>query len=72
MFGWMYASKSAAGTFGNAFWAAAGMEGRVGSPVARQSPPQKGRSFAMGVWSAWDFQTGCDWGGGVEKGRERR
>lgn len=42
----MYASKSVDGTLGKFMTAAAGIEGRDGSPVARQLPPQNGTSFA--------------------------
>ena len=42
----MYASKSLDGTIGKLMTTAAGIEGRDGSPVARQLPPQYGRSFA--------------------------
>ena len=34
------------GTIGKLMATAAGIEGRAGLPVARQSPPQYGRSFA--------------------------
>lgn len=42
----MYAVKSPGSTLGKLLTAAAGIEGRDGSPVARQLPPQYGRSFA--------------------------
>lgn len=45
--GWMYAVKLLGGTLGKLLIAAAGIDGRVGSPVARQLPPQYGRSFAV-------------------------
>ena len=44
--GWMYAVKLLAGTCGKFIAAAAGMEGRDGLPVAKQLPPQYGKSFA--------------------------
>ena len=44
--GWMYAVKLLDGTNGKFAATAAGIEGRPGLPVARQSPPQYGRSFA--------------------------
>ena len=42
----MYAVKLLDATIGKFAAAAAGIEGRDGIPVARQSPPQYGRSFA--------------------------
>lgn len=42
----MYASKLLDGTLGKLETAAAGIEGRDGLPVAKQLPPQYGRSFA--------------------------
>lgn len=44
--GWMYAVKLLDGTLGKFRAAAAGIEGRDALPVARQLPPQYGRSFA--------------------------
>ena len=45
--GWMYTVKLLDGTFGKLETAAAGIEGRDALPVARQLPPQNGRSFAV-------------------------
>lgn len=42
----MYAVKLLDGTSGKFAATAAGIEGIVGIPVARQSPPQYGKSFA--------------------------
>ena len=43
--------KFPAPTLGKLFTAVAGIDETVGSPVARQSPPQKGKSFAAGIFS---------------------
>lgn len=48
----MYAVKLLDGTIGKLMAAAAGIEGRDALPVARQSPPQYGRSLA-GIMSSW-------------------
>ena len=45
------------GTFGKLVTAAAGIEGRDALPVARQLPPQYGRSFARKMLASpmiWD------------------
>lgn len=53
----MYAVKLLDATMGKFIAAAAGIEGRDGLPVARQSPPQYGRSFAgMVVSMLNDFE----------------
>ena len=44
--GWIYASKLLEGTLGKFIATAAGIEGSDALPVARQSPPQNGRSLA--------------------------
>ena len=53
----MYAVKSLDGTLGKFTTAAAGIEGRDALPVARQLPPQYGRSFAgtrLACLEGWD------------------
>ena len=44
--GWIYASKLLEGTLGKLIATAAGIEGSDALPVARQSPPQNGKSLA--------------------------
>ena len=50
----MYAVKLLGGTLGKLLIAAAGIEARDGSPVARQLPPQYGRSFAAMILATLD------------------
>ena len=45
----MYAEKLLDATLGKFAANAAGIEGRVGRPVARQLPPQYGKSFASNI-----------------------
>ena len=55
--GWMYAVKLLDATMGKFAAAAAGIEARVGRPVAKQLPPQYGRSAARRVSAcsmSWD------------------
>lgn len=54
----MYAVKSPDGTMGKFMAAAAGIEGRDALPVAKQLPPQYGRSFAgitLACLIIWDM-----------------
>ena len=60
--GWMYAVKLLDGTIGKLMAAAAGIEGRDALPVARQSPPQYGRSLA-GIICHHGVRIGMQWFG---------
>lgn len=53
----MYAVKSLEATLGKFMATAAGMDGRDGLPVAKQLPPQYGKSFAgtmLACLMSWD------------------